>query len=81
MMRKKRLVIYKEAGDKQSKKEKKTEQNDEKEEGCNVFIGKCRRARMRELKELDGLESLCKLWLELALFIDSNLIKAPPIAP
>ena len=52
-----------------------------RKEGCNVLIGKCRRARMRELKELDGLESLCKLWLELALFIDSSLIKAPPIAP
>ena len=68
-------------GQAEQEREKKTESNDEKEEGCNVFIGKCRRARMRELKELDGLESLCKLWLELALFIDSNLIKAPPIAP
>ena len=57
MTRKKRLVIYKEAGDKQSKKAKRTgtsiteeegaEQNDKKEEVGNVFIGKCRRARMR----------------------------------
>ena len=58
MTRKKRLVIYKEAGDKQSKKAKRTgtsiteeeegaEQNDKKEEVGSVFIGKCRRARMR----------------------------------